>query len=92
MTKFDTQGIEVGLGYVEDCVPGVKALIEEVLEILRDPQLRKYVFQFSHTAGSFVWIQPSRNSSYHEPILSFERARNKSDSLKGQLTTFKGYY
>ena len=57
MAKLHVKGVEVGLCDVKNRLPCIKTLLEKVVKVVGDTQLRENVSQFSHTVDC-VWKPP----------------------------------
>ncbi len=82
VAEFHTQRIEVGFGDVEDGFPSIKTLLEEVVEVVRDTQLREYISQVSHTVDR-RW--KSSRAFFSQAALDLRRASQGEQSESGLL-------
>ena len=60
MPKLHSESVKIRLSDVEDRVPSIKALLDKIIEVVRDAQLREYICQVNHTADCF-WSELSRD-------------------------------
>lgn len=87
---------QIRLCDIKDCRPGIEALFDEVIQVLRDPQLCKdHVQAFGHTGEKYRWCRRPQGGGYGGPLGPFSTCSvSVSVSVSGtgpcsnQSTTF----